>query len=101
MTFLNRDKARNRCRKEFNELGIYGGQQIARLIGYGEDSYDSYYLLRYPSPEWGEDCKEVYCSMVGGWCSIKKMGKRDYHYTEINCGIPKADEYTEKIWDSE
>ena len=32
--------------------------------------------------------------------SNKKMGKRAYDYTERNCGIPKADEYTEKTWDS-
>jgi hypothetical protein len=36
--------------------------------------------------------------MVGGWYSIKKMGKEGYAYTEINCHIPKADKYTEKIW---
>ena len=39
MGFLNRDKARARCRKEFNEIGIYGGTDIARLIGFGEDPW--------------------------------------------------------------
>lgn len=101
MSFLNVDKAKAGCRKEFNEIGIYGGTQIARLIGYGEDPSDCYYFLRYPPKHWGEPCKDVYSSMVGGWYSIKKMGKRAYEYTEINCGIPKADEYTEKTWDSE
>jgi hypothetical protein len=96
MCKFNRDKARERCRKEFNEIGIYGGTDIARLIGFGEDESDSYYLLRYPPQAWGEPCKEVYCSMVGGWYSIKKMGKRGYDYTERNCYIPKAIEYTEK-----
>ena len=100
MSFLNRDKERARCKKEFNEIGIFGGTDITRLIGFGEDPWDCYYLLRYPPKEWGEPCKDVYSSMVGGWYSIKKMGKRGYKYTELNCGIPKADKYIEEKWDS-
>ncbi|HAQ03057.1 TPA: hypothetical protein DCQ22_04155 [Candidatus Nomurabacteria bacterium] len=100
MTHFNRDKARKQCQKQFNELGIYGGTQISRLIGFGEDPWDCYYLLRYPPKRWGESCKDIYSSMVGGWCSIKKINKKDYAYIEINCGIPKADKYIEKVWDS-
>lgn len=97
MAMLNREKARAECKRKFNEIGIYCGDKISRLIGYGEDHSDSYFLLRYLSPQ-GE-CIDVYCSMVAGWYSIKKMGKKGYHYTEINCGIPKANEYSEKIWE--
>jgi len=101
MSLLNVKTARKKCRKHFNEIGIYGGTQIARLIGYGEDPSDAYYLLRYPPERWGEPYQDRYSSMVGGWFSIKRMGKTAYNYTEMNCGIPKADEYTEKIWETE
>jgi hypothetical protein len=100
-SYINPEKEKMLCRKHFNEIGIYGGTKIARLIGFGEDPSDCYYLLRYPPGEWGEGCKDIYSTMVGGWYSIKKMGKRAYDYTERNCNIPKAETYTEKTWESE
>jgi hypothetical protein len=96
---LNIDKEQEYCRKHFNEIGIYGGDSITRLIGYSEDESDCYYILRF-LPVWNDDFsgftnKTVHCSMVGGWYSIKSMGKKGYKYTELNCRIPKADDYTE------
>lgn len=90
-------KYQKECRKHFNELGIFGGTDLTRLIGYGEDEDDCYYLLCYPPEEYGGVCKEVYASMVGGWFSIKKMGKRGYEYTQRNCHIPEALEFTENL----
>jgi|WetSurMetagenome_2_1015567.scaffolds.fasta_scaffold831337_1 hypothetical protein len=101
MSILNVKVARKKCQKHFNEIGIYGGTDITRLIGYAEDAEDCYYILRYPSKMWKDRYSDVWCSMVGGWFSIKRMGKTAYNYTEMNCGIPKADEYTEKLWEAE
>jgi hypothetical protein len=89
------DKFRRFCKRHFNELGIYGGTEITRLIGYSEDADDCYYILLAPPEEYKGKCKEIHASMVGGWYSIKKMGKAGYEYTQRNCHIPNALKYKE------
>lgn len=73
----------------FNHIGVYGGFELCRLIGYGYDNYDSYYHVR------GMDGKECFNSMVCGFYSIKRMGRRGYEYTERNFmrECPKALEF--------
>lgn len=101
---LTHRKALSRCKKHFNEIGIYAGYQIGRLIGFGEGD-DFYYLIRSEIIDWdkpdGRDYKDTYCSMVGGWYSIKKMGKKGYNYTERNLKLPKAEKFIETYWEDE
>jgi len=103
---LTHRKALAYCKKHFNEIGIYAGYNISLLIGFGEGD-DFYYLLRTDrylrnKPDSGkDDFEDVYSSMVGGWYSIKGMGKKGYNYTEINAKIPKAEKFVEKYWEDE
>ncbi len=73
----------------FNHVGVYGGTNLCRLIGYAEDISDCYYIVK------DENGKVCYESMVGGFFSIKKMGKRGYKYTEVNFArmSPKAEKF--------
>jgi hypothetical protein len=87
---LTREKAIKECKKSFNHLGIYGGFTLCRLIGFGEDNMDFYYHL---VDAYGEDS---FCSMVGGFYSIKGMSKKGYVYTNVNFSYssPEAVEFT-------
>ena len=98
---LTHRKALGRCKKHFNEIGIYAGYRTSRLIGFGEGD-DYYYLLRSEHHDpLSDGFEDVYCSMVGGWYSLKGMGRRGYKYTERNLRIPKAEKFIEKYWEEE
>ena len=100
---LTHRKALAYCKKHFNEIGIYAGYEVSRLVGFGEGD-DYYYLLRSYRRNYktGETILEdVYCSMVGGWYSMKGMGKKGYRYTDVNARIPKAETFIEKYWEEE
>jgi hypothetical protein len=90
MELLTREKAIEECKKNFNHIGIYGGFQLCRLIGFGEDEDDFYYYTI------DVDGKKVFNSMVGGFFSIKNMGEEGYKYTDVNISYhcPEAKEFT-------
>jgi hypothetical protein len=89
MIVITNKKFMRECKRMFNHVGVYGGYQLCRLIGYAEDVDDAYYILRK------EDGKIEYASMVGGFFSIKRMGKKGYKYTDVNIShnCPKAEKF--------
>jgi len=102
-TALTHRKALSYCKKHFNELGLYGGHEITRLVGFGEGD-DLYFLLRSSVYNFETNLfgfKDVYCSMVGWWYSLKGIGKKAYSYTERNAVISKAEKFSEKYWHEE
>lgn len=72
----------------FNEIGLWADTEISRLIGYGEDEDDCYYILMFPKGPYN-DPKIVWCSMVGPWVSLKCCYRRyeqlESHMTFNNC----------------
>ena len=78
-----------RLPRMFNDIGLYGDTRICRLIGFGDDGEDYYYILMEPG-FLGDDPTIVWGSMVGPFVSLKHHCRRykqlDNQMTNIwNC----------------
>jgi hypothetical protein len=78
---LNSKRAEKICRKMFNHMGFHwGDQRICRLIGFGDDEEDFYYITKDSSG------KIIWHSMVGGFCTLKgRIPNHDYKNLEYGC----------------
>lgn len=66
------------CRKMFNHIGFHWGMcEICRLIGFGDDGEDWYYITK------DSRGKVVWNSMIGGFCTLKgRIPNWDYRNLE-------------------
>lgn len=77
---LSQKRAENICRKMFNHVGISPMNRLSRLIGFGDDGEDFYYIIKELNGN------IVFSSMVADFCSIK--GKiSNWSYNNINKSI--------------
>jgi hypothetical protein len=94
---LTRESAMRECKRNFNHIGVYAGYEVCRLIGFGDDGEDFYYITIDPSG------KVVWSSMAGGFYSIKGMERRGYRYIECNFRryAPPAKKFIVEIFEPE
>lgn len=86
-----RDDLLNKCKKHFNEIGLFGDTDICRLIGFGEDEEDFYYKVMRPIGE------ITYASAVGPWESLKGFYPRYVQLESQFSGVwdcPSQPEFT-------
>ena len=80
------EKIRQMCLDHFNEP-ILVDLKIARLIGYAEDEYDCYLILKYP-----DDKGVVWHSAVGGYTLLDRLKGQDEF-------VPKHHDFDDEVWD--
>lgn len=74
---LTEKRALNICKKTFNHIGLNSIDTLARLIGFGEDDWDYYYITK------DQNGKVIWESMVGDFNSLRgKVSKRSYDNLE-------------------
>lgn len=88
---LNEKRAEGICRLMFNHAGITAMGRVERLIGFGDDGEDFYYIIR------GQDGKIIWHSMVGAFVTLKgKINNWNYYnidsVLELN-GCPKEKKF--------
>lgn len=74
---LNKNRAEKICRLMFNTICINSMEQLVRLIGFGDDEEDFYYITK------DQHGKIVWESMVGYLIPLKgKISNEDYYRIE-------------------
>ncbi|VVC05100.1 Uncharacterised protein [uncultured archaeon] len=77
-----------------NEIGIYGGSELCRLIGVAEDGMDFYYVVEVLNNPSGTNIH--WFSYVGEWDSLANKRLKNYNYMDdvfaMN-GAPKVKKF--------
>lgn len=74
------------CKSMFNKIGVFGGSYLARLIGYGEDDRDCYYICK------DESGRTQYYTMVGNFEPMD-ITHMPYTYTMWHNLCPEEKEF--------
>lgn len=86
---LTEKRALKICKNMFNHIGLNGMDNLARLIGFGEDDWDYYYITK------DQHGKIVWESMVGDFNSLK--GKiSNWSYDNLERTFQRCDNFPEK-----
>lgn len=86
---LTEKRALKICDNMFNHIGLNGMNKLARLIGFGEDDWDYYYITK------DQNGRVVWESMVGDFNSLK--GKiSNWSYDNLERAFQRCNNFPEK-----
>ncbi len=74
------------CRELFNDIAIIGDTDLGRVVGFGEDPSDYYYIIRTMDP-----AKQEYWASAVGAGPVSLRGKYDrYEHTDNIFSLNRA-----------